>query len=295
MYSVENYILAGFMIFVIGLFIASIRREAAIVLYARCSRCRYNVDKLTALTCPECGNDLEGNGTIKPGDATPKNHLSPNVTHVFFALVLGVLLFVVLRLHVPHVASWARFTAASASGVFKSCTVHAFGTRRTQDGPFSTRSSRREYTQFISRSDAGAALFGPGGQVSLEILDDRLRAEYDGPSGKVTTTDAFDDGDILRWMEAARCDVTNPLAAQDASAIAAMIRHAVVGGSDQTPGTGPNSVFFGLKTPQVTIVRRSAWTPWWMYAAAITAGFASWYAMRKAHEFRQKRRRYLTG
>jgi hypothetical protein len=288
MHPIESHIVVGFMIFVVGLLISSIRREAAIVLHARCSRCRYNVEKLTVLTCPECGNDLHGSGTIKPGDEVPMKHLPPNVVHVVFAVILGLLVFAVAATRFPYAASSARVTAAGTSGLFQSCWVYAFGTRMMQASPFHSRSSMREYPRFISRSDASATLAGPLGQVSLEILDDRMLARYDGPSGTVTTSDAFDEGDILRWMEAAGCDVSHPRALEDATAIAAMIRHAVVGGSDDTPGTGPTSVFKGLSQPRITFDRWDIWTPWWMYATAIAAGFAAWYGMRMAHQRRRR-------
>jgi hypothetical protein len=229
-----------------------------------CARCRYPVQGLASNTCPECGADLRGEGTLRPGEPLiwyPPRPLAIVCRTLLLAISTALVMSVVASVEDEPSVSAARATATSGSGSFRSLEVRGAG----------AASLRTQYPDPTPRPGTVAVLTGPNRTVRLRVLDLAMRASYAGPSGRVRTSDAFTDEDILAWMTQAGADPKAPATAQEARAVAALIRNVAVGGGELSlsPGTG---AFAGLKAVTISIDWRYRFRPIGLTVLVLVAG-----------------------
>lgn len=192
-----------------------------------CAGCRYAVKGLVGTVCPECGGDLSGPGTRRPGD---RRILRPPVwVAVVCRSVLlagpAALIWKNAAEEYPMVISEARATAASQSDGWR---IHIEG-RGAAPGV-------RGYAWQtpVPRPGTRAKVTGPAGTSRLSVLDTRVRARYAGASGRVSTADGLSQHDVEDWLRAAGVQPT----AAEAEAVHLAIR-------DVARGYGPRALLWG--------------------------------------------------
>lgn len=187
------------------------------------------------------------------------------------ALIVAVLVLANLSVWFPFTRSTADVHATSRKALFDHIWIQASG---GATAPFSRTAGESRAIRAI-RASCTAVLATPHRTVRLSILDDRLRARYDGLDGFVTTTDAFQDADVLAWMAAAGVDVSAPGTAEEAASLAALIRHAVLGQADVVGSGSPRDVFAAIASVRVR-VDRYRWAAPWAFAVSVAILVGLW-------------------
>jgi hypothetical protein len=220
---------------------------------ACCASCRYPTQGLAgARTCPECGSDLEDNGTLRPGEMMRR--YPPRAVAIFCRTALVIMTALLVISSAARVEEWpeiliASATAASGAGLFRSVEVRGIGSEG-----LAGYSDERGATP---RPGTIAILYGPKRSITLRVTDAATRAVYDSSGGRVRTADALTEDDILAWMGHAGVDTASAAAHQEARAVAALIRNVAVGGGALELAS-PSGVFLGLRSVNISIEWRYA-------------------------------------
>lgn len=90
-----------------------------------CRRCLYNLTGLQSRVCPECGNELDASGILKPNQLVPLNRLTR--VSIWTAIIAGLAVFVVpltdARLPAPRVFTFQLSLGPPRSGAYERLVV----------------------------------------------------------------------------------------------------------------------------------------------------------------------------